>query len=216
MRRATRSSWSPAARRSRRPSTTTFEYDRLGRQVRVTDPAPMGQQGGTWVTEYDMAGEKLAVVDPTGARTGATYDDLGRQITATQIERKPSTASYTTTMEYDDAGRLVKQVAPGGKVTSYGVNAAGEVTSVTGPLNNTTSMDYGREAAVAYGVEWRDFRRWKSGGSAPTAGFQRDGTPYSVGVRNAANEYWAYVSRLSGASAPDNNPWHREVRQCRR
>ncbi|MGP3913445.1 LamG-like jellyroll fold domain-containing protein [Nonomuraea sp. 10N515B] len=125
-----------------RGHVTAFEYDQLGRQVRVTDPAPDGQSAGTWITEYDMAGEKLASVDPTGARTQATYDDLGRQITATEIERKPATAAHTTTMEYDDAGRLIKQTAPGSKVTSFTVNAAGEVTSVTDPATSKTTMDY--------------------------------------------------------------------------
>ncbi|MEU6719591.1 RHS repeat-associated core domain-containing protein [Nonomuraea sp. NPDC046802] len=122
--------------------TTRFEYDKLGRQVRVTDPAPDGETAGTWVSEYDLAGEKLASVDPTGARTQATYDDLGRQITATQIERKPSTASYTTTMEYDNAGRLIKQTAPGDKVTSFEVNAAGETEVVNDPESNKTTMVY--------------------------------------------------------------------------
>ncbi|MGW4966060.1 RHS repeat-associated core domain-containing protein [Nonomuraea sp. NPDC004186] len=122
--------------------TTTFDYDRLGRRVRVTDPAPDGQPAGTWVTEYDLAGEKLATVNPNGGRSEATYDDLGRQITATQIERKPAAASYTTTMEYDNAGRLLKQTAPGSKTTSYTVNAAGEVATVTDPLTNKTTMDY--------------------------------------------------------------------------
>ncbi|MFI7700342.1 RHS repeat-associated core domain-containing protein [Nonomuraea sp. NPDC049480] len=121
---------------------TTFDYDQLGRQVRVTDPAPDGPTPGTWVTEYDLAGEKLAGVDPTGARSQATYDDLGRQVTATQIERKPTSAAYTTMMEYDDAGRLVKQTAPGGKITSFTLNAAGEVTSTTDPATNTTTMAY--------------------------------------------------------------------------
>ncbi|MEV0347597.1 LamG-like jellyroll fold domain-containing protein [Nonomuraea sp. NPDC050680] len=123
-------------------NVTSYDYDQLGRQVRVTDPAPDGQTAGTWVSEYDMAGEKLAGIDPTGARSQATYDDLGRQITATQIERKPATASYTTTMEYDDAGRLLKQTAPGNKVTSFTVNAAGEPTTVTDPLTNKTTTDY--------------------------------------------------------------------------
>ncbi|MFB9622688.1 RHS repeat domain-containing protein [Nonomuraea helvata] len=92
-----------------------------------------------------MAGEKLASVDPTGARNEATYDDLGRQITTTQIERKPANAAYTTTMEYDDAGRLIKQTVPGSgtgtKATSFEVNAAGETTKATDPAA-TTTMDY--------------------------------------------------------------------------
>ncbi|RVX42809.1 intein/RHS repeat-associated protein [Nonomuraea polychroma] len=125
---------------------TSYDYDQLGRQVRVTDPAPDGQAPGTWVTEYDLAGEKLATVDATGARSQATYDDLGRQITSTQIERKPASAAYTTKMEYDDGGRLVKQTSPdpgtGVKVTSFTVNAAGETTSVTDPATNKTTMDH--------------------------------------------------------------------------
>ncbi|MFI7136131.1 RHS repeat-associated core domain-containing protein [Nonomuraea sp. NPDC050153] len=128
-----------------RDNVTTYEYDQLGRQVRVTDPAPDGQSPGTWVTEYDMAGEKLATVDPTGARAQATYDDLGRQITATQIERKPATAAYTTKMEYDDAGRLIKQIVPGAgtttKTASFEANAAGETTKVTDPAGAST-MEY--------------------------------------------------------------------------
>ncbi|MGP4102279.1 RHS repeat-associated core domain-containing protein [Nonomuraea sp. KM90] len=134
---------------------TSYEYDQLGRQVRVTDPAPAGQSPGTWVSEYTMAGEKLTTVDPTGARTQATYDDLGRQITATQIERKPASAAYTTKMEYDDAGRLVKQIVPGPgagtKETNFEVNAAGEITKVTDP-SGVSTMKYdlaGRVVQIA-------------------------------------------------------------------
>ncbi|MEU4574645.1 LamG-like jellyroll fold domain-containing protein [Nonomuraea sp. NPDC023979] len=125
-----------------RGNVTSFDYDQLRRQVRATDPAPQGQTAGTSVVEYDMAGEMLATVDTTGARTEATYDDLGRQITATQIERQPTTAAYVTTMEYDDAGRLTKQIQPGNKVTTLAVNAAGEVTSSTDPMTNTTTMAF--------------------------------------------------------------------------
>ncbi|NUW30914.1 hypothetical protein HTZ77_05710 [Nonomuraea sp. SMC257] len=122
--------------------TSTFEYDQLGRQVRVTDPVPEGETPGRWVAEYDMAGEQLAAVDPTGARSEATYDDLGRKITETQVERKPSAAAYTTKLEYDDASRLTKSVAPGNRTTTYEVNAAGEVTEQTDPAANTTTMAY--------------------------------------------------------------------------
>ncbi|GAA3179460.1 LamG-like jellyroll fold domain-containing protein [Nonomuraea roseoviolacea] len=122
--------------------TSTFEYDQLGRQVRVTDPAPEGETPGRWVAEYDLAGEQRAAVDPTGARTEATYDDLGRKITETQVERKPSAAAYVTKLEYDDAGRLTKSVAPGNRTTTYKVNAAGEMTEQTDPAANTTTTDY--------------------------------------------------------------------------
>ncbi|GIH27983.1 hypothetical protein Aph01nite_62930 [Acrocarpospora phusangensis] len=123
-------------------NVTTAEYDQLDNLVRVTDPAPSGQTGGKWIAEYDLAGEQLAGVDPTGARVQATYDDLGRQITSTVIERKPSTASFLTTFEYDDADNLVKQVEPGNRITSYVVNAAGETTAETDPMTNTVTFDH--------------------------------------------------------------------------
>ncbi|WP_433517711.1 RHS repeat-associated core domain-containing protein [Nonomuraea sp. CA-143628] len=106
---------------------TTFEYDKLGRQVRITDPAPDGQSPGRSIIEYYMDGSKKATVDPTGARSEATYDGLGRQVTQTQIERKPAAAVYTTKLFYNQAGFLYKTEAPGTKTIDYSPNAAGEV-----------------------------------------------------------------------------------------
>jgi len=40
------------------------------------------------------------------AQTQATNDDLGRQITATLVERTPANAAYTTALAYDTAGNL--------------------------------------------------------------------------------------------------------------
>ncbi|MDA0638680.1 hypothetical protein OUY22_35170 [Nonomuraea sp. MCN248] len=120
---------------------TTFEYDALGNLVRTTDPGPSGP-GGVSVAEYNLVGEQMAAVDPTGARIQATYDDLGRKITETEIERRPTNAAFTTTYTYNDAGILTKAVAPGNKTTSFVVNAAGEVTSTTDPANNTTTNTY--------------------------------------------------------------------------
>ncbi|MEU9830790.1 polymorphic toxin-type HINT domain-containing protein [Streptosporangium sp. NPDC048047] len=120
---------------------TSTEYDALGNPVRVTDPGPSGP-GGQWVTQFDLLGEPLATIDPTGARDEATYDDLGRKITQTRIERRPTTAAYTTTLTYDTAGNLTKSVAPGSKTTGYEVNAAGEVTATTDPNLNKSTVDY--------------------------------------------------------------------------
>ncbi|MFF0246227.1 LamG-like jellyroll fold domain-containing protein [Streptosporangium sandarakinum] len=120
---------------------TSTEYDALGNPVRVTDPGPSGP-GGQWVTQFDLLGEPLATIDPTGARDEATYDDLGRKITETRIERRPTTAAYTTTLSYDTAGNLTKSVAPDNKVTGYEVNAAGEVTASTDPNLNKSTVAY--------------------------------------------------------------------------
>ncbi|NYF43487.1 RHS repeat-associated protein [Streptosporangium sandarakinum] len=120
---------------------TSTEYDALGNPVRVTDPGPSGP-GGQWVTQFDLLGEPLATIDPTGARDEATYDDLGRNITETRIERRPTTAAYTTTLSYDTADNLIKSVAPGDKVTDYEVNAAGEITATTDPNLNKSTVAY--------------------------------------------------------------------------
>src|SRR5262249_45062595 len=58
--------------------TTSFTYDALGNRLSQTDPLVSGQAGaGTWSYTYDALGELLSATDPTGARTKATYDDLG-------------------------------------------------------------------------------------------------------------------------------------------
>ncbi|MER7130103.1 LamG-like jellyroll fold domain-containing protein [Streptosporangium saharense] len=121
-----------------RGTVRTAEYDALGNPVRFTDPAPGGQR----TLEYDLLGEQLAETGPTGARTEATYDDLGRQITRTVVERRPTPVALTTRMEYNDADDLTKTVAPGDKTSLYGLNAAGEVTSQTDPLGNVTTTAY--------------------------------------------------------------------------
>ncbi|MFB9890471.1 polymorphic toxin-type HINT domain-containing protein [Planobispora takensis] len=129
---------------------TSIEYDALNNPVRVTEPGPSGP-GGIGIVEYDLLGEQLAAVDPTGARVEATYDDLGRPITQTAIERKPTTAALTTRLTYDHADNLTKTVAPGSKTTNYTVNAAGQITEITDSNTNTSTFGYdalGRLAKV--------------------------------------------------------------------
>ncbi|WP_157255002.1 LamG-like jellyroll fold domain-containing protein [Nonomuraea typhae] len=99
-------------------------------------------QTGSWVTEYDLVGEPLASIDPLGARTEATYDDLGRRVTATQVERSPQAGAFTTRLEYNDAGQLTKLTDPKNKATTYTLNPAGQVTSVTSPLASKTTTAY--------------------------------------------------------------------------
>ncbi|TMR22398.1 hypothetical protein ETD86_11950 [Nonomuraea turkmeniaca] len=202
-----------------RGNVTRYEYDQLGRQVRVTDPAPDGQPAGTWVSEYDMAGEQLASIDPTGARIQATYDDLGRQITATQIERKPASAAYTTTMEYDDAGRLIKQTAPGPnpatRVTTFTVNAAGEVTSTTDPATNKTTMEYDLAGRLVKTVAPKTITTDLSG-NATVAEYDLAGRKISVKDLNgsgAVQRTFGYGYDLAGNATSSTSPEGHITRQ---
>lgn len=145
---------------------TSTEYDALGRPVRMTDPGPSGP-GGQWVTEFDMLGEPLARIDPTGARSEATYDDLGRKVTETVIERKPTIAAHITRLSYDNAGNLTKSVAPGDKTTDYTVNAAGQVTATTDPNLN--------KSIVAYDIAGRPAKTTDPLGNATTVEYDLAG-----------------------------------------
>ncbi|WP_149256751.1 DNA/RNA non-specific endonuclease [Actinomadura sp. K4S16] len=126
-----------------RNNTTRLRYDALGNAVRLEEPQLSTEnQPGTWLAEYDLAGEQLAVTNPVGARTESTYDDLGRQITATEIDRYPAPAAYTTKYAYDPAGNLTSRTRPAGDTTTYTPNGAGDITAITDPAQHTTTLDY--------------------------------------------------------------------------
>ncbi|MFC4586613.1 RHS repeat domain-containing protein [Sphaerisporangium corydalis] len=72
----------------------------------------------------------------------ATYDGLGRQVTTTQVERKPTAVALTTKSEYDDAGNLVAVIRPAGNRNQATVNAAGEVVTQTDALTHSNAFDY--------------------------------------------------------------------------
>ena len=100
---------------------TSFTYDQLGDVATVTDP----DNGVTHYT-YDTDGDQLSETGPTGAVLQSTYDYLGRKLTDTQVERYPSTASYTTSYSYGPGGWLSSQTSPDSVADSYTYDAAGE------------------------------------------------------------------------------------------
>ncbi|WP_214416964.1 LamG-like jellyroll fold domain-containing protein [Sphaerisporangium fuscum] len=107
----------------------TYTYDQLGDVVAATDAA-----GGRSRSGFDAAGEWIWTRDQAGRVTGATYDDLGRRVSSTVIDRTPASAGYTTGYEYDDAGNLTYVTMPSGARTQFGYNAAGEVVADVDPL----------------------------------------------------------------------------------
>ncbi|WP_280703028.1 LamG-like jellyroll fold domain-containing protein [Kitasatospora sp. GP82] len=123
---------------------TTTTYDQLGNPVKITQPA-VGGTTPTWLADVDLDGEMLQATDPTGAVAQATYDDLGRQATASQLVRQPApnpTVAYTTTYSYDDAGNLTATTDPNNHTNTTSYNAANELTSATDALNNTTQYTH--------------------------------------------------------------------------
>ncbi|WP_354430197.1 LamG-like jellyroll fold domain-containing protein [Streptomyces sp. FZ201] len=137
---------------------TRYGYDQFGQLTSQTDPVadaaaaldaaetdpdlivgPTAGVGGGGVTLYTWTptGLQLSVTDPTGARTEATYDELGRQLTATAVERYPTLQNLTSRFTWDDAGNQTASTTPGGITTTAAYNPAGETKSVTDPAGTT-------------------------------------------------------------------------------
>ncbi|WP_327376318.1 DNRLRE domain-containing protein [Streptomyces sp. NBC_01216] len=140
--------------------TTRFGYDQLGNVTHQTDPAPgttttgfsepspftttQTNLDGGGITRYTWTptGLQLSATTPTGARTEATYDELGRQLTATTIERYPTLQNLTTRYTWDDASNQTASTTPAGRTTTSVYNAAGEPTTVTAPAPGGTTRLY--------------------------------------------------------------------------
>ncbi|MFF3317355.1 LamG-like jellyroll fold domain-containing protein [Streptomyces sp. NPDC003035] len=143
--------------------TTRYAYDQLGHLTTKTDPVIVSgtlptlaesefstlnsnetDLSGAGLTRYTWTptGKQLSTTDPTGARSEATYDELGRKLTETAVERYPSPQNLTTRYSWDDAGNQVSSTTPGGRTTTGGYNAAGEIVSLTDPLGGVTRFGY--------------------------------------------------------------------------
>ncbi|MEU9994168.1 LamG-like jellyroll fold domain-containing protein [Streptomyces sp. NPDC050848] len=140
---------------------TSYAYDQLGNLVRRTDPALAGAQGlqapgattfngtttdlsGGGVSTYTWTptGLPLSAADPTGARTESTYDELGRKLTATTVERKPVLQNLVSRYTWDDAGNQTASTTPGGRRSTATYDRAGQVLTVTDPLGDVTRSTY--------------------------------------------------------------------------
>ncbi|MET8624590.1 LamG-like jellyroll fold domain-containing protein [Kitasatospora sp. NPDC004669] len=152
--------------------TTTMRYDQFGNVVQTTLPPSGGVSAPTVTKSFDLDGELLATTGPTGAVGQSTYDDLGRRITSTQLERYPAAAAYTSTFTFDDAGNQLTSTTPGGAVSKASYNAVGQVLSATDPAGVTVRS--------AYDGLGRTSRVTKADGTATVTGYDRLGRTLST------------------------------------
>ncbi|WP_035647620.1 RHS repeat-associated core domain-containing protein [Bradyrhizobium sp. ORS 285] len=89
-----------------------------------TDPS------GTTTYAYDALGRITSVVDPTGVRTEATYDGIGRQRSTTR-KTADGTAFAGVTQTYDDAARTLVETTLSGRATTYVHDALQRAISTT-------------------------------------------------------------------------------------
>ncbi|WP_093599521.1 DNRLRE domain-containing protein [Lentzea waywayandensis] len=121
---------------------TTHEYDPYGHVLKTTVPQ-VDATPSFISTAYSRAGDVLTKTDPNGAQTRFTYDELGRQVTSTLVERSSGTPVYfTTTIKYDASGKPVEETNPIGAVTKKTFNTAGDVLTATDPTNRVTTNTF--------------------------------------------------------------------------
>jgi RHS repeat-associated protein len=138
-----------------RGNVTRYTYDRLNRMATRDEPATTNAERAVWRYTYTRTGEVLSVTDPTGGRVEATYDDLDRQLTMTQVERRPTADNFTTRYGYDDAGNLKTVTAPTGPVANNDYDAIGELIKATDPAGVPTHYGYdfaGRQVRISDGL----------------------------------------------------------------
>jgi RHS repeat-associated protein len=126
--------------------TTSYDYNYAGQLAEVINPdgssADYGYNGTgelASVTDYGASAEE-GELPPVLATQSYTYDPSGNQVSATDGD------GHTTSYGYNAAGELTSQVQPvsssASDTTSYGYDPAGNQTSVTDPNGNTTWTTY--------------------------------------------------------------------------
>ncbi|MFG1954733.1 LamG-like jellyroll fold domain-containing protein [Micromonospora sp. NPDC048830] len=111
------------------------------------EPTDTRDANGNWsVTRYDAAGRVVSQTDPSYtppgsstpivAETTQTYDDAGQVTSVTDPLGK------ITRYEYDQFGRVSKQIAPNDGVTTYRYDDVGNVLSTTDPTGAVTEATY--------------------------------------------------------------------------
>ncbi|MES2443102.1 MAG: hypothetical protein V4574_09750 [Pseudomonadota bacterium] len=124
------------------PVTTSYEYDKLGRLAKVTDPL-------TGYRQYtsNAFGELKLIRDERAMLTSQAYDRRG--LLKTRIVDTTGKA-ITTGYTYTARGQVFTATDANNKVTTSTYDLAGRLKTVKDALNNTTTYTYdGRDNLVA-------------------------------------------------------------------
>ncbi|MCO6006184.1 DUF6531 domain-containing protein [Actinoallomurus purpureus] len=138
-----------------RDNTSRYTYDRLNHVSAADEPAKDDDDRAKTRYTHTRTGQLLSVTGPLGARLEATYDDLDRQVTTTQVERYPNAENYITRNSYDDADNLVGTARPSGATAVNVYDKVGELTKATDPAGTVAQYGYdfgGRQVRVSDGL----------------------------------------------------------------
>ena len=146
---------------------TSYAYTK-GTEAAVgggTEPAGLmasitGSGGGVTSYAYNSAGDVMQTTSPLGLVTKYTYDNLGRELSETQVSDSYP-AGLTTSFSYDSRGRVVTEKDPAvtdrvtgavhTEVFSYTYDPDSNVTSTT--ISDATGGDPSRTTTATYNAQ---------------------------------------------------------------
>jgi RHS repeat-associated protein len=140
-------------------AVTSFSYDERGNLLSRTDPDgavtsfavnPDGSIATatdaldrTTAFTYDVAGNLVSSSGPDGAVTAATYDAVGNLTSESDPRQVGAPAgAFTSSFDYDEAGRVLSAMDATGAETTYVYDGAGQLVATTDPTGAVTSAEY--------------------------------------------------------------------------
>jgi RHS repeat-associated protein len=197
------------------PAAVT-EYDSAHRVVTQTDAM---KRKRTWSYFVAKTFRLTTITEPNGSITREEFNEAG---VPTNVTRAFDTsASVTTTSEYNSEGQLIATVDGNGHRLKYGYDAAGNRTSETDALGNTTSRTYNAERELTSetqpGGERTTFTRDADGNlleaSRPAPGGQTQVTKYTydgsgdaLTTTDALGHKWTYGYDQYGNRTSETDP----------
>ncbi|MEV5752124.1 LamG-like jellyroll fold domain-containing protein [Actinoallomurus sp. NPDC052308] len=115
--------------------TTSYGYDNVGEATQVTDAA-----GATTRTAYDLVGRPTTVTRADGTATRTSYDPLDDPVEVDLLDTDGQTVLAKTSATYDAAGRQLSGIDARNNTTTFTRDATGAVTQEVQPVDDTTSI----------------------------------------------------------------------------
>ena|GEM_PF-2629124 len=113
------------------------KYDTLGRIIIIDEPEGKSQ----WVYDNNPSGvgKISSITDNNGFNKQQSYDNLGRLISSTTAI---NSINYTSTYQYDNNSRLIKETLPNGFVVENVYNEHGFLKAITSPKEQITDYNW--------------------------------------------------------------------------
>ncbi|HUN30603.1 MAG TPA: LamG-like jellyroll fold domain-containing protein [Trebonia sp.] len=119
--------------------TTSYGYDAVGEETRVTDGA-----GNTTSYSYDALGRQTGTTNPDGTSDTVTYDPAGNKVSESSLSAPGSggavTTLSTTSSTYNGEGEQLSATDANGNTSTFTYDAAGDLTAETQPVTSATGI----------------------------------------------------------------------------